>query len=62
MTPSHDQPVASAIIGGGLGIVAVITSEAVTGWARAASAVIGAGILFVTLVHAIVKLRKEQGK
>lgn len=63
MTSSHEMnPVASSFIGGGLGLVAVITSEAVTGWARATSSVLGACILLVTLVHSIRKLRKDSSK
>lgn len=54
----HDMPPVATIVGGGLGLVAVVTSEAVTGWARAASAVLGACILLVTLVNAIRKGRK----
>ena len=42
-----------------MAVIALLTSEVVTGWARAASAVLGALILVVTLSSGIVRLRRE---
>ena len=58
MTSPHDTILQTGI-GGGLGLVALVTAEVVTGWARATSAVVGAMILLVTLANGVVILRKN---
>lgn len=61
MTPHHPSgdPVTQAALGSGAGLLALVTSEVVTGWAQAASAVVGALILVVTLANGVIRLRRD---
>jgi hypothetical protein len=56
ITNSIRQDLATTGAGAAVGSSLVVASEAVQGWAKAGSAVVGFLILCVTLVHASVKL------
>lgn len=58
MTNSTRETMLETATGVASGSVFVITSEMVSGWAKAGSAVVGFLILCVTFTHAFVKLKR----